>query len=275
MLLISGMKISEVMRPGAFTVSETDCLGTAQAAMTRAHVRHLPVMSSNRIVGMLSERDVLAARANAADDNGNWWAITVHDAMRAPPHTAHPDDSLTEVAGRMAGEKIGAMPVVERGKLLGIATITDILDAEVRAAMGPSASSQQTAADVMTPWPLTARPEMLLSTAVATMTHRAIRHLPVVDRESTLVGMLSESDVRAAIGDPIQYHAARYDLPTAELRVRDVMSTAAVTVPFDFPLSDLARKFADERLGAVLVVDRFGALIGIVSYVDALRVLVC
>jgi CBS domain-containing protein len=267
------MKISEVMRPGAFTISETDSLGTAQFAMTRAHVRHLPVMTANRIVGMLSERDVLRARAQASDDARNWWALTVHDAMTSPPHTARPDDSLTEVAARMAMAKIGAMPVVERGKLLGIATITDVLDAEVRVAMEPAPAATVTAADVMTPWPITVHPDALLSTAVGTMVQRRIRHLPVVDRESTLVGMLSESDLRAAIGDPIQYHASRYDLPTAELRVRDAMTAPAFAMPFDTPLADLARKLADERLAAILITDKFGALIGIVSYVDALRVL--
>lgn len=267
------MKIHEVMRPGAFTISETDSLGAAQFAMARAHVRHLPVMANNRVVGMLSERDVLAARAHASDDNRDWWAIAVHDAMQMPAHTARPDDSLTEVAGRMAQAKIGAMPIVEYGKLLGIATITDVLDAEVRVAMGPSPSMTLAASDVMTPWPITVLPDSLLSSAVASMVQRGIRHLPVVDHESTLVGMLSERDLRAAIGDPIQYLASRYELPTAELRVQDVMTAPAIAVPFSTPIGELARKLSDERIGAILVVDAFGALIGIVSYVDALHVM--
>jgi len=267
------MKISEVMRRGPFTINETDCLGAAQFAMTRAHIRHLPVVSGGRLVGMLSERDVLAARAHVADDDRDWWAITVHDAMRAPPQTAAPDDSLSEVAGRMAAGKIGAMPVVERGKLLGIATITDVLDAEVRSAMGPSPVTYATAADVMTPWPLTVHPETLLADAVAIMVARRIRHLPVIDTTSSIIGMLSERDVRAAIGDPAQFVAVHRNVSTAQLHVQDVMTRPAVTVPFDTPLVELARRFADDRIGAIPVIDKFGALIGIVSYVDALRVL--
>jgi acetoin utilization protein AcuB len=267
------MKISEIMRPGPFTIHETDCLGVAQFAMMRAHVRHLPVMNDGRLVGMLSERDVLAARAHAVDDDRNWWSITVHDAMRAPAQTAAPDDSLTEIAGRMALAKIGAMPVVERGKLLGIATITDVLDAEVRSAMSPSPATLATAADVMTPWPLTVHPETLLADAVTTMVGRHIRHLPVIDATSSVIGMLSERDVRAAIGDPVQYLAVHRHASTAQLHVKDVMTRPAVAVPFDTPLRELAGRFADERIGAVPVIDKFGALIGIVSYVDALHVL--
>jgi acetoin utilization protein AcuB len=262
MLQTKSMKISEIMRPGPFTIHETDCLGVAQFAMMRAHVRHLPVMSDGRLVGMLSERDVLAARAHA-----------VHDAMRAPAQTAAPDDSLTEIAGRMALAKIGAMPVVERGKLLGIATITDVLDAEVRSAMSPSPATLATAADVMTPWPLTVHPETLLADAVATMVGHHIRHLPVIDSTSSVIGMLSERDVRAAIGDPVQYLAVHRHAPTAQLHVKDVMTRPIIAVPFDTPLGELAGRFADERIGAVPVIDKFGALIGIVSYVDALHVL--
>jgi CBS domain-containing protein len=267
------MKISEVMRPGAFTISDHDSLGAAHFAMTRAHVRHLPVMHGDHLVGMLSERDVLAARAYAADEARTWWAMPVAQAMHPTPQTARPDDPLTEVAGRMAAAKIGAMPIVERGKLLGIATITDVLDAEVRVAMGPSPASRMIAAEVMTPWPLTVRPDAPLSEAIALMIRRGIRHLPVVDSTSTIVGMLSERDLREAIGDPVEYLAIRPNLVAHEPRASEVMTAPAVAMRFDTPLSELARKFADHRVGAIPIVDGFGALIGIVSYVDALRVL--
>jgi CBS domain-containing protein len=267
------MKISEVMRPGAFTISDHDSLGAAHFAMTRAHIRHLPVMHGDRLVGMLSERDVLAARAYAADEDRTWWALPVCDAMHSSPQTARPDDPLNEVAGRMAAASIGAMPIVERGKLLGIATITDVLDAEVRVAMGPSPAGRLIAAEAMTPWPLTVRPDAPLSEAAALMAQRGFRHLPVVDSTSTIVGMLSERDLREAIGDPLEYLEIRPKLVTAEPRVRDVMTAPALAMSFDTPLSELARKFADQRIGAIPIVDRFGALIGIVSYVDALRLL--
>jgi len=55
--------------------------------------------------------------------------------MISPPQTAAPEDSLTEVAGRLALAKIGAMPVVELGNLIGLVTTTDVLEAEVREAM--------------------------------------------------------------------------------------------------------------------------------------------
>lgn len=265
------MKIRDVMRTGPFTITDTESLGNAQRAMARSRIRHLPVMADGRLVGMLSERDVLAARASAGADE-DWWAKRVRDAMRWPVHTAGPDDSITEVAGRMADARIGAMPVVERGKLLGIATVGDVLDAEVRSSMAPPPVSMATAVDAMTAWPYTVRPDTLLFDAVAVMSSRHIRHLPVLDGRSTIVGMLSEHDVRTAIGDPLMFLENRTTAPTA-LHVKDVMTRPAVTVPFDRPILEIARAFADHKLGAMPVTDKFGALLGILSYVDVLRVL--
>lgn len=48
--------------------------------------------------------------------------------MTAPAQTAGPDDSITEAAGRLAAARIGTLPIVELGRLLGLVTVTDILD---------------------------------------------------------------------------------------------------------------------------------------------------
>lgn len=264
------MKIRDIMRPGPITIHASDTLGSAQRVMARGRIRHLPVLAGDKLVGMLSARDILAARARN-DGEVDWWKIPLDSAMSTPVHFAGPDDSLTEIAGRMALEKIGAMPVVERGKLLGLVTVTDVLDAEVRTAMRPPPLSLATAADAMTPFPLITSPQTPIADAVARMVDHHVRHLPVVDAKSTVVGMLSERDVRSAIGDPLQY--VELGRSTTRLHVRDVMTAPVVTVPFDRPLLELAKAFADARIGAVPVLDKFDALIGIVSYVDCLRLL--
>jgi acetoin utilization protein AcuB len=124
----------------------------------------------------------------------------------------------------------------------------------------------------MTPYPITVGPEDPLVAAAATMVARHVRHLPVVDVKSAIVGMLSERDVRSAIGDPVEFTATR-SISAAQYCVHDVMTKPAIVVSFDRPLVEVAKRFADDRLGALPVVDKFGALLGIVSYVDALRVL--
>lgn len=263
------MRINDIMRRGAITTLESDTLSAALRVMQRARIRHLPVIGNGRLSGMLSERDILAARARA-EGNEPWWTIPVWRVMSAPVQTASPDDEVADVAGRLAAGKIGAMPIVAQGQLLGIVTRSDLLDAEVRAAA--VAPSKISAADVMTPFPHAVQLDALLADAVAIMLEHHVRHIPVIDPKESIVGMLSDRDVRTAVGDPVRYVEER-TRTTAPLHVRDVMVAEATIVPFDTPLLELARRFADERIGALPVVDRFGALIGIVSYVDALRVL--
>ena len=128
------MKMRDIMKPGPLTTTETTHLGDAHRMMSKHHIRHLPVTRGGRLCGILSERDVFEYRAKTAFRE-DWWRAPVGVAMAASPQTAGPDDSLTEVAGRLAAAKIGAMPIVERGELIGLVTVTDVLEAEVAQSM--------------------------------------------------------------------------------------------------------------------------------------------
>ncbi len=136
----------------------------------------------------------------------------------------------------------------------------------------PVATTETTtmAADIMTPYAIAVQPETLLVDAVSIMVDRKIRHLPVVDVSSTIVGILSDRDVRTAVGDPrtfVSQHAAG----THGLRVLHLMRRAPTTIPFDLPFQEIVHKLVEVRHGALPVTDQFGALIGIVSYIDILR----
>lgn len=128
------MKMREIMKSTPWTATEITTLGHAYQLMANNHIRHLPVIRDGKLIGILSERDILEYRATTPFRE-DWWRAPVSVAMVAQPQTAGPDDSLTEVAGRLAAAKIGAMPIVERGALLGIITVTDVLEAEVASAM--------------------------------------------------------------------------------------------------------------------------------------------
>jgi acetoin utilization protein AcuB len=262
------MRIREIMRRTPWVIDGIDSLHTAYQLMRRHAIRHLPVLREGKLIGLLSEHDILEFRAElgGADD---WTRAAASSAMRRSPQTAGPDDSLTELVGRFAADKLEAVPVVERGKLVGIVTVTDLLAAEVQLAMAPS-PPRPTAADAMTPGPFTARPDEDLLAAATRMVTHGIRHLPVVDEREVVIGILSDRDVCTHVGDPSNFVIAR---DATALRVRDAMTAAPITVGPDRPLVELARVFEDRQIGAIPVVDQDGELVGIVSYVDALRVL--
>lgn len=133
------------------------------------------------------------------------------------------------------------------------------------------AKTPPTARLVMTPDPETILEEASLFEAAAKMAELGVRHLPVVDDSGLLVGMLSDRDIRSAIGDPVEALRGRRD--ESESRVSDVMAPDPLRVALDAPISDIAEMLVDERIGAVPVVDEGDRPVGIVSYVDLIRYL--
>jgi CBS domain-containing protein len=139
----------------------------------------------------------------------------------------------------------------------------------------------QAVRDVMTANPVTIDPEAPVGTALAVMTEREIRHLPVVDASGGLVGMVSDRDLRcAAFAPAFAEHlsaAARrrlrgLDTTLENLRVRDVMTWDAVTIAQGAPLAQAAAIMVEGRFGSLPVVEA-GRLVGIVTERDVLRAL--
>jgi acetoin utilization protein AcuB len=236
--------------------------------MHERRTRHLAVLRDARLVGILSERDLLEYRV-ALGFAESWRDYGVSGVMTRSPRTVGPTEAIEDVAGRLSGGRIGALPVIDAdGALVGMLTVADVLGGAVTHA--PRASRARTAADIMTPGPFTATPGESLLAASKRMSVHGIRHLPVVDDAGRVLGMLSERDVRTAVGDPERLTRAKAALA---LRVGDAMTASPLVVAEGQPLLALAEVFRDRHLGAVPVVDGTDRLVGIVSYVDTLHAL--
>jgi CBS domain-containing protein len=104
--------------------------------------------------------------------------------------TTEPDDTLLDAAGRMHCYQIGALPVYEQHRLIGIVTERDMV-----AALAEGADPKRTrVADYMTELPVTISPDDDVKVAAHRMAELGVRHLPVVDGQY-LVGMLSMRDL--------------------------------------------------------------------------------
>ena len=120
------MKVHGVMTTDdLLAIGEDDSLAVAAHKMTWAHCRHLPVIRDRQVVGVLSERDLLAWLAGGKRLDGP--TDLVRAAMVAPPVVASPDEDLGEVAARMLSNRVGCLPVVVGGKLVGMVTRGDLL----------------------------------------------------------------------------------------------------------------------------------------------------
>lgn len=261
------MKIREVMTHKVIGVGLDDDLEMAKQLMLWGGFRHLPVISERRVVGIVSERDVLTALGSAAVKAGR--RAHVRDFMRTPATTAAPDDDVESAAVLLAEKKIGCLPVVEDGEVIGLVTTTDLLArAGVTGAMDNPRATPVSA--VMTTDPPTARAAEPLADAAQRMSELRVRHLPVLDERGVLVGILSERDV---LRSAFTHRGGRWlgpMPPPHTVTVRAAMTSPALTVAPDAPITEAMTTFVQRRIGALPVLDATGALRGIVSYVDIL-----
>ncbi len=121
-----GMKtiptVQRYMTTCPHTIGNEQSLQKAHDLMREYGVRHLPVMHGNRLVGVVSDRDV--AIITSLDDV-NPELITVEDAMTSDVLSVGPDAALDEVASLMAERKAGSVVVEQNNKVVGIFTTVD------------------------------------------------------------------------------------------------------------------------------------------------------
>ena len=261
--------VRDIMRPARWTVRPDDTLGRAAEIMAHCRRNQLLVVDDGALAGVISERDVLNRRM-VAKPGIHWWDIPVRTAMREVAITAGPDETVTDAIDRLARSLGDVLPILDHGFVIGELTATELFQAERISAERPA--GPVTAAEAMTEPAVSIEPTRSLLEAARLMVDHQIRHLPVVDH-GELVGMLSDRDIRTIAGDPARYVEARQGHGSRTLNVQDAMAEAPLTIHGESPLTEVANRLADERVGALAVVDADGKLIGIVSYVDALRAL--
>ena len=129
------MKVRDAMTPQPLVATPATSVMSARRLMTHARIRHLPVLEADRLVGIVSDRDVqLTDRALVngltalQSDLVTGRYRPLRSVMSSPVQTIGPDAPLSEAARRLRQARIGALPVVdEQGELLGIVTAHDCL----------------------------------------------------------------------------------------------------------------------------------------------------
>ena len=275
------MKIRDLLTDVTpITVTEHDQLGLALQAMLWGDIRHLPVTRGDVVVGILSERDILRRYVEKGAVAGR--REEVRAAMKSPVLTIDKNDEV-EVALRIVLEQgVGCLPVLDGRQLLGLVTRRDLLRRgldleETQAPHGevPHRELGGIVDHIMSQDPVTASETDHLIDVVERMDKLGIRHLPVIDGDRHVVGMVSDRDVRTAIGSSLR----AIDVRDARVRIEsilvgDIMSRNPLTILSGTRASRAASFFADHKVGAVPVIDEQNRIVGIVSYLDVLRAMV-
>ena len=258
------MNVSEIMTSDPVTVPPECDLHRAVMLMDEQQMRHLPVVEKKQLVGVLSERDVLEATGwepHRYFDQATKSMKTARDFMGVQVDTVPPDEEITRAAELLSKHRIGCLPVVQDGRVVGTLTETDLMQAFVLRC-GDSTDDS----DLDPPlWERMSRdvvataPETQLAEALGTLRSERLRHLPVI-HDGWFVGMLSDRDLRLRAG--------RGELESR--RVDEIMSTELITLGPGNRLSEAAGRMLKHRFSSICVLEE-GRLIGLVTSTDVLE----
>lgn len=124
-------RIEQFMTTDLFTVQPDDLLDLAANVMDWKHIRHVPVEDGEgRLVGVLSNRTLVRVLAQRA--GGGVGSVAVRDVMKKNPVTVEKHTTTLEAIGVMRKHKVGCLPVVDDGMLVGIVTEHDLLNIAAR-----------------------------------------------------------------------------------------------------------------------------------------------
>jgi len=131
-----------------------------------------------------------------------------------------------------------------------------------------------TARDLMTESPAVIEVTATLRSAIDRLQALDVRHLPVIDDDGELVGMISDRDLRGIAAPPFVDAETVATINRAlDASVATIMSSDVIAVDEEADVAEIVDLMLDNKIGAVPVVDADRALVGIVSYVDVLRAL--
>lgn len=316
--------ISDIMTHPVEVMTLDHSVKTFLSFMQVNHVRHAPVvdypqgrLADHEFIGVISQRDVL--RLGPANVTGKPSVEPDPRALRQllsrvvtrGAQTVEPETPIGPAVQKMIDLHIDMLPVVIEKKVVGIVTTTDLLRMVVRTAetigdaccrethhKDPSAWSGGDDADrsllgafmtrtgeaVMARNLVTMSPNQTLAEAIGILQRHELRHVPIVDEENRLVGILSDRDVlrnlpyisRSMVKASAKFREDLFRVEGSKAvlaqQIETVMTKKLWTIEPNCPLVEAALILMKKKIGVLPVVDSEQKILGIISVVDLLSI---
>lgn len=124
------MLIEEIMNQDVATLYPTQTLREAAATLREKKIRHIAVINEQRkVVGVITDRDIKQATPSNLLESDDYSVLDtpIERIMTKNPITGHPLDFVEETATIFYDNRIGCLPIVSKGKLVGMITESDML----------------------------------------------------------------------------------------------------------------------------------------------------
>jgi acetoin utilization protein AcuB len=114
------VRLRDIMSTNVDFVAPDDAVELAAELMRRQQIHHVVVIDGTKVVGVVSARDLGRKRGSAEQ--------LVREVMSSPVAVAGPNATVRQAAKLLEGWSVGCLPVVSGGRLVGIVTVSDLLD---------------------------------------------------------------------------------------------------------------------------------------------------
>lgn len=267
------------------TVAPDASVDHAISIMEEFDIHHLVVSSGSKVVGMLSDRDILIStgwmlsceRMIPGGGRGVIGPTRIEQIMARRPIVLTNASEARDAAALMIEHRIGSVPVMHDGRLIGLVTEIDLLRWLGDLGFGGNAVDRllrRPAREIMRARVFTVEPDATPGDVIDLFRRHRIRHVPVV-AAGELVGIVSDRDVRRALGwsSIREAHAdeagALFEGPR---RAGEIMTAPVRTVGPDVTLRRVLAELLEYRIHSLPVAEG-GKLLGMVTQTDFLRVI--
>ncbi|MCB8944712.1 MAG: CBS domain-containing protein [Ardenticatenaceae bacterium] len=128
------LTVNDLMTVNPITIEPTTTLRRIIEIMKQEGCRQIPIMDEGQLVGIVTDRDVRLAMNSPMVLHGRWQDEELLDkamaenVMTPNPLTTTPETPIHQAARMLSTYKFGALPVLDNGTLVGIITVSDLLD---------------------------------------------------------------------------------------------------------------------------------------------------
>ncbi len=259
-------KVSYLMAKPVISIDKGETVKVAFDVMERNGVSHLIVTSNEKVVGVLSMRDIMDGLGSSRFQRIPARRIYVSALMTEPPVVVNPDFPIKEAIRLMMERGIGSLPVTEdNGRPIGIITETDLIklvnsDSDIKELV------KENHPKIM--------PNERIVHARSIMLERGARILPVIE-SGKLVGLITEKDLAKAFLDVREdIDPAYMDNVVRRIVVEDVMLESPSKLSYSASI-DLAKDiFIESGLPGIPVVKQEDKVVGVLERRSLLRFLI-
>ena len=263
--------VSRWMTSPVITVTPETSLEEARQLIAAHHIRALPVVEDDKLVGIITRRGLLRLDLSFVDEGSAEAGApheieTMREVMTRRPITVTGSTSMAEAAQIMLENKITALPVVHGEDLVGILTNSDVM--RFYTARHQDIAAELLIRDYMTENVETIEPDGALLEAHRLMSMGHFRSLPVVKNDQ-LLGIITRTDLMSS--DPSRRFSRNQQEESMQILttpVEKIMSAPVITVRPESSVTEAAFLMMDNKIHSLPVLDAEQKLVGIFTESD-------